>query len=109
MVPVISDAGRMPFARFLAAYDGLVEKARTNTLGADDLVGANISLTNPGGLATAASVPRLMQSQGTIIATGSIGYPPGLARAGASLGAEEGMPMTSTYHHPIIPRTASGR
>ena len=40
MVPVIRDAGRLPFAAFLEAYDALVEKARTNTLTADDLVGA---------------------------------------------------------------------
>ena len=52
MVPVIRDAGRLAFADFLAAYDELVEKARTNTLTADDLTGANISLTNPGGLGT---------------------------------------------------------
>ena len=33
MVPVITDAGRTcPSTRFLAAYDALVEKARTNTL-----------------------------------------------------------------------------
>ena len=50
MVPVILDAGRQPFDRFLEAYDALVEKARTNTLTADDLVGANVTLTNPGGL-----------------------------------------------------------
>ena len=64
--------------RFLDAYDALVEKARTNTLTADDLVGANITLTNPGGIGTIASVPRLMTGQGTIVATGSIAYPPGL-------------------------------
>ncbi len=28
-----------------------------------------------------ASVPRLMPGQGTIVATGAIGYPPGLAQA----------------------------
>jgi 2-oxoglutarate decarboxylase len=72
MVPVVRDAGRMPFDAFLAAYDTLVEKARTNTVTADDLAGGNISLTNPGGLGTIASVPRLMSGQGTIIATGSI-------------------------------------
>ena len=78
MVPVIRDAGRMPFERFVAAYDALVEKARTNTLTADDLQGANVTLTNPGGIGTIASVPRLMTGQGTIVATGSIAYPPGL-------------------------------
>jgi 2-oxoglutarate dehydrogenase E1 component len=109
MVPVISDAGRLPFARFIEAYDALVEKARTNTLVADDLVGANITLTNPGGLGTVASVPRLMSGQGTIVATGSISYPVGLADIGAMIGAEKVMTMTSTYDHRIIQGAESGR
>src|SRR5439155_1469111 len=90
-----ADAGRrsgaraLSFDRFIAAYDELVEKARTNTLTADELVGANITLTNPGGLGTVASVPRLMSGQGAIVATGSIAYPPGLAGVGADVGAEK--------------------
>ena len=52
--------------------------ARDNTLPPDAYQGANITLTNPGGIGTVASVPRLMPGQGTIIATGAIGYPPGL-------------------------------
>ncbi len=109
MVPVIADAARLPFERFLAAYDALVEKARTNTLTADDLQGANITLTNPGGLGTAASVPRLMNGQGTIVATGSIGYPVGLGAIGAMIGAEKTMTMTSTYDHRVIQGAESGR
>src|SRR5207248_5062138 len=73
MVPVIRDAGRMSFGEFVAAYNALVEKARTNTLTADDLTGGNLTLTNPGGIGTVASVPRLMMGQGTIVATGAIG------------------------------------
>ncbi len=109
MVPVIRDAGRMPFERFVAAYDALVEKARTNTLTADDLQGANVTLTNPGGIGTIASVPRLMTGQGTIVATGSIAYPPGLQNIGAMIGAEKVMTMTSTYDHRIIQGAESGR
>jgi 2-oxoglutarate dehydrogenase E1 component len=109
MVPVISDAGRLPFDEFLTAYDALVEKARTNTLTADDLVGANITLTNPGGIGTVASVPRLMSGQGTIVATGSIAYPVGLGDVGASIGAEKVMTMTSTYDHRVIQGAESGR
>jgi 2-oxoglutarate dehydrogenase E1 component len=109
MVPVISDAGRLPFDAFLDAYNALVEKARTNTLTADDLVGANISLTNPGGIGTVASVPRLMVGQGTIIATGSIAYPVGLGAIGDAIGAEKVMSMTSTYDHRIIQGAESGR
>jgi 2-oxoglutarate decarboxylase len=109
MVPVIRDAGHLPFADFLAAYDALVEKARTNTLTADDLQGANITLTNPGGLGTVASVPRLMVGQGTIVATGSIAYPVGLGAIGDMIGAEKVMTMTSTYDHRIIQGAESGR
>jgi 2-oxoglutarate decarboxylase len=109
MVPVIEDAGKLPFDRFVKAYDALVEKARTNALTADDLQGANITLTNPGGLGTAASVPRLMVGQGTIVATGSIAYPPGLGAIGAMIGAEKVMTMTSTYDHRIIQGAESGR
>ena len=109
MVPVIRDAGRMSFAEFLDAYNALVEKARTNTLTADDLTGGNISLTNPGGIGTIASVPRLMVGQGTIIATGAIGYPPGLGAIGEAIGAEKVMTMTSTYDHRIIQGAESGR
>ncbi len=109
MVPVIRDAGRLGFRQFLDAYNALVEKARTNSLGADDLQGANISLTNPGGIGTVASVPRLMVGQGTIVATGSIGYPVGLERIGEMIGAEKVMTMTSTYDHRIIQGAESGR
>jgi multifunctional 2-oxoglutarate metabolism enzyme len=109
MVPVIRDAGRMSFVQFLEAYNALVEKARTNTLTADDLTGGNVTLTNPGGIGTIASVPRLMVGQGTIVATGSIAYPVGLERVGPMIGAEKVMTMTSTYDHRIIQGAESGR
>ena len=109
MVPVIRDAGRMSFAQFLDAYNALVDKARTNTLTADDLTGGNLTLTNPGGIGTIASVPRLMVGQGTIVATGSIAYPVGLERVGPMIGAEKVMTMTSTYDHRIIQGAESGR
>ncbi len=109
MVPVIRDAGRLSFAGFKAAFDTLIEKARTNALTTDDLQGANISLTNPGGIGTVASVPRLMVGQGTIIATGSIAYPVGLGHIGGAIGAEKVMTMTSTYDHRIIQGAESGQ
>jgi 2-oxoglutarate dehydrogenase E1 component len=109
MVPVIRDAGRMSFKEFLDAYNALVEKARTNSLTADDLSGGNLTLTNPGGIGTIASVPRLMVGQGTIVATGSIAYPVGLERIGQMIGAAKVMTMTSTYDHRIIQGAESGR
>jgi len=109
MVPVIRDAGRMAFGDFKAAFDDLIARARENGLTADDLTGANISLTNPGGIGTVASVPRLMVGQGTIVATGSIAYPVGLGAIGEAIGAQKVMTMTSTYDHRVIQGAESGR
>ncbi len=109
MVPVIRDAGRLTFPQFLDAFNDLIVRARDGQLTADDLQGANVTLTNPGGIGTIASVPRLMTGQGTIVATGAIGYPPGLAAVGAQIGAEKVMTMTSTYDHRVIQGAESGR
>ncbi len=109
MVPVIRDAGRLSFSGFLGAFNDLIARARENKLTADDLQGANVSLTNPGGIGTIASVPRLMTGQGTIVATGSIGYPPGLGAIGQMIGAEKVMTMTSTYDHRVIQGAESGQ
>src|SRR5204863_157577 len=68
VVPVIKHAERMDFAAFHATYETLVDKARTNKLLPDDFAGATITLTNPGTIGTVASVPRLMKSQGSIMA-----------------------------------------
>jgi multifunctional 2-oxoglutarate metabolism enzyme len=112
VVPVLQDASELGFADFVARYDELVAGARDNTLPPDAYAGANISLTNPGGIGTVASVPRLMPGQGTIVATGAIGYPPGLTavtpEALEELGVQKVMTMTSTYDHRVIQGAESG-
>lgn len=112
VVPVIKGAETMDFAAFLRSYEGLVEKARVNKLMPDDFAGATMSLTNPGGLGTRASVPRLMVGQGSIIAVGSIAYPPEFATVAAprvaELGISKVMTVTSTYDHRIIQGAESG-
>src|SRR5438105_5223052 len=112
LVPVIRDADRLDFAAFRNQYETLVSKARMGKLVADDLAGATIVLTNPGGIGTVASVPRLMKGQGTIVATGAIGYPPefsAIAESGLrQLGVSKVMTMTSTYDHRVIQGAESG-
>jgi multifunctional 2-oxoglutarate metabolism enzyme len=98
IVPVIKGADKMDFGGFHARYEELVEAARSNKLSVDDLTGATITLTNPGTLGTAASVPRLMPNQGTIVATGTI----------RTVGADRRMTITSTYDHRIIQGAESG-
>ena len=112
VVPVIKNADTLDFVQFRTAYEALIGKARENKLGADDLTGATFSLTNPGGIGTVASVPRLTAGQGAIIAAGAIAYPSGFASANAdalrSLGIEKVMTLTSTYDHRVIQGAQSG-
>jgi 2-oxoglutarate dehydrogenase E1 component len=112
IVPVIKNAGALDFTGFRAKYEELVAKARDNKLTADELQGASFTLTNPGGIGTVASVPRLMAGQGAILAAGAIGYPPGFASANEAalkqLGISKIMQMTSTYDHRVIQGAQSG-
>ena len=57
MVPAIKGADGLDFAAFHSYYEDLITKTRESKLTADDFQGTNISLTNPGGIGTVASVP----------------------------------------------------
>src|SRR5215211_419429 len=112
MVPAIKGADSLDFAGFHTYYEELITKTRENKLTADDFQGTNITLTNPGGLGTIASVPRLMTGQGTIVATGSLAYPVEWRHAPPekikALGVSKVMTMTSTYDHRVIQGAESG-
>ncbi len=112
MVPCIKRADTFDFRGFHTYYEELITKTRENTLTADDFQGTNISLTNPGGLGTVASVPRLLSGQGTIVACGSLAYPVEWAHAPQdqikALGVSKVMTMTSTYDHRVIQGAESG-
>jgi 2-oxoglutarate dehydrogenase E1 component len=112
MVPVIRDAAQLDFATFRERYEDLVTHARAGKLTADELRGASMTLTNPGGIGTVASVPRLMPGQGAIIAVGAIGYPAGFGAVDETrlreLKVDKVMTMTSTYDHRIIQGAESG-
>ncbi len=102
----------MSFLQFWQAYEDIVKKARNNKLTADDFAGTTISLTNPGGIGTNHSVPRLQAGQGAIIGVGAMQYP--AAFEGTSektlvdLGISKIMTLTSTYDHRIIQGAESG-
>ena len=112
LVPNVKRANAMDFAQFLKAYNDVVRRARNNQLEIADFEGTTISLTNPGTIGTVASVPRLMASQGTIIATGQIDYSAEYSASDpsvlADLGISKVMTMTSTYDHRIIQGAESG-
>ncbi|MGF0117674.1 multifunctional oxoglutarate decarboxylase/oxoglutarate dehydrogenase thiamine pyrophosphate-binding subunit/dihydrolipoyllysine-residue succinyltransferase subunit [Promicromonospora sp. Marseille-Q5078] len=112
LVPSVKKAEELDFAGFWAAYEDLVRKARGGKLGMDDFAGTTISLTNPGGIGTVHSVPRLMSGQGTIIGVGAMDYPAEFAGASeeqlARMGISKVMTITSTYDHRIIQGAQSG-
>jgi 2-oxoglutarate decarboxylase len=112
MVPAIKGAEGLDFSRFHGCYEELITKTRESKLTADDFQGTNISLTNPGGIGTVASVPRLMSGQSAIIATGAIAYPPEWKHASPErlrqLGVSKTMTLTSTYDHRVIQGAESG-
>src|SRR5690606_11787983 len=70
------------------------------------------SLTNPGGIGTVHSVPRLMKGQSFIIGAGALEYPAefqGMSTHSLSeLGIGKIITLTNTYDHRVIQGAASG-
>jgi 2-oxoglutarate decarboxylase len=112
VVAAIKNADTLDFSGFVAAYEDIVKRARGGKLTADDFQGATISLTNPGGIGTVHSVPRLMQGQGAIIGVGAMEYPAEFAGASeeniAALAISKIITLTSTYDHRVIQGAQSG-
>ena len=112
LVPNIKKAQRLNFAEYLTAYEDLVKRARDNKLTAEDFAGTTASLTNPGGIGTVHSVPRLTKGQGCIIGAGALDYPAefqGMSEEHlAKLGVSKVITLTSTYDHRVIQGAGSG-
>ncbi|MTA33477.1 MAG: multifunctional oxoglutarate decarboxylase/oxoglutarate dehydrogenase thiamine pyrophosphate-binding subunit/dihydrolipoyllysine-residue succinyltransferase subunit [Actinobacteria bacterium] len=112
VVPGIKRAQTFGFAEFLASYEDVVRRAREGQLTADDFAGNTISLTNPGGIGTEHSVPRLMKGQACIIGAGALEYPAEFQGSSkktlAELGIGKTITLTSTYDHRVIQGAGSG-
>jgi 2-oxoglutarate decarboxylase len=112
LVPSIKATETMTFAEFWAAYETMVRKARDGKLEVSDFQGTTLSLTNPGGIGTNHSVPRLMSGQGVIVGVGSMEYPPEFQGASehtlAQMAISKMVTLTSTYDHRVIQGAQSG-
>ncbi|WP_326591621.1 multifunctional oxoglutarate decarboxylase/oxoglutarate dehydrogenase thiamine pyrophosphate-binding subunit/dihydrolipoyllysine-residue succinyltransferase subunit [Streptomyces brevispora] len=112
VVAAIKKAETLNFFEFWQAYEDIVRRARNGKLGMDDFTGVTASLTNPGGIGTVHSVPRLMPGQGLIMGVGAMDYPAefqGTSQATLNkLGISKVMTLTSTYDHRVIQGAASG-
>lgn len=112
VVPNIKGVDKMSFKEFLYAYADIIEKARNGDLEISDFQNTTISVTNPGTIGTVSSVPRLMKSQGAIVATGAINYPAEFQSMAQDvlnqLGVSKVMSITCTYDHRVIQGAESG-
>ncbi|HEY0401242.1 MAG TPA: multifunctional oxoglutarate decarboxylase/oxoglutarate dehydrogenase thiamine pyrophosphate-binding subunit/dihydrolipoyllysine-residue succinyltransferase subunit, partial [Blastococcus sp.] len=112
VVASIKAAEEMDFARFWAAYEDIIRRARSGKLTTDDFAGTTISLTNPGTIGTNHSVPRLMSGQGTIVGVGAMEYPAEFQGmnpdALTEMAVSKIITLTSTYDHRIIQGAESG-
>ena len=112
VVAAIKNCQDLSFRGFLDAYEDIVSRAREGKLGMDDFSGVTISLTNPGGIGTVHSVPRLTVGQGAIIGVGAMEYPAEFQGSSAEMLAKNGIgkitTLTSTYDHRIIQGAESG-
>ena len=112
VVAAIRNCETMDFRGFLNAYEDIVSRAREGKLTMDDFSGVTISLTNPGGIGTVHSVPRLTVGQGAILGVGAMEYPAEFQGASEELLAKNAIgkitTLTSTYDHRIIQGAESG-
>jgi 2-oxoglutarate decarboxylase len=112
LVPNIKNANSLSFSEFLTAYDDVIQRARDGKLQISDFQGTTVSLTNPGTIGTMASIPRLMEGQSVIVATGAIEYPAEYQamapEALSQLGISKAISISSTYDHRIIQGAESG-
>src|SRR5690349_16886133 len=112
VVPSIKNCEKMDFRKCWQAYEDVVRRARRNELTMDDYAGTTISLTNPGGIGTVHSIPRLMAGQSAIIGVGAMEYPAPYSGMSDETLTEHGVSkvttLTSTYDHRVIQGAQSG-
>ncbi|AQP44554.1 multifunctional oxoglutarate decarboxylase/oxoglutarate dehydrogenase thiamine pyrophosphate-binding subunit/dihydrolipoyllysine-residue succinyltransferase subunit [Tessaracoccus flavus] len=112
LVPNIKGCENLNFFQFWSAYERVVKKTRDGDLQVSDFAGTTASLTNPGGIGTNHSVPRLMTGQGLILGVGNIDYPAEFQGMSPSrlmdLAVSKITTLTSTYDHRVIQGATSG-
>ena len=73
VTPVVKDAGKMTVTEVAKVTAGLIEKAKSNKLGVDDLTGAVMTISNLGAFEIESFVPIVVPGQCSILGIGKIG------------------------------------
>ena len=106
LVPNLKNAGKMNFSEFIEGLADLINRAKNNKIKLEELENTTVSLTNPGMMGTIMSIPRLMNGQGMIVASGSIDFPAEFSAVKpdklTELAISKVVSITNTYDHRII-------
>jgi 2-oxoglutarate decarboxylase len=112
VVASIKECEKLDFSQFWQAYEDIVRRARNGKLTVADFADTTVSLTNPGGIGTVHSMPRLTKGQGAIVGVGAMEYPAEFAGMSeeqlAASAVSKVITLTSTYDHRIIQGAQSG-
>jgi 2-oxoglutarate dehydrogenase E2 component (dihydrolipoamide succinyltransferase) len=100
MVPVLRDVDQMSFAQFEAELGNIAEKARTGTIGMDDLTGGTFTITNGGIFGSMMSTPILNPPQSAILGMHNIQQRPMVIDG--DIKVRPMMYLAVTYDHRII-------
>jgi 2-oxoglutarate dehydrogenase E2 component (dihydrolipoamide succinyltransferase) len=100
MVPVLRDVDQMSFAQFEAELGKIAEKARSGTIGMDDLTGGTFTITNGGIFGSMMSTPILNPPQSAILGMHNIQQRPMVVDG--EIKVRPMMYLAVTYDHRII-------
>ena len=100
MVPVLRDVDQKSFAQFEAELGEIAEKARSGTIGMDDLTGGTFTITNGGVFGSMMSTPILNPPQSAILGMHNIQQRPMVVDG--EIKVRPMMYLAVTYDHRII-------
>ena len=104
IVPVIKNADRLSLAGLATVVNDLAERARTNKLKPDEIVGGTYTLTNLGSFGNLIGTPIINQPQVAIMATGAIKKKPAVLETedGDVIAIRHMMYLSHAYDHRVV-------
>ena len=101
VVPVIRHADQLSIKGIALAAGGLIDKARRNKLGADDLAGGTFTVNNTGANGAILSAPILVPGQTGIVTTEAVVKRP-VVRADDSIAVRSMMNVCMSLDHRVV-------
>jgi 2-oxoisovalerate dehydrogenase E2 component (dihydrolipoyl transacylase) len=107
IVPVVRDVGALGLAAIASEIRRLAERARGGGLGADDVSGATIAVSNTGSYGSEAGTPLLNPGNAVTMAIGVIG--PRALVVDGELVPRPACTLSLTFDHRVLDGAAAGR